>query len=209
MAGESAEVGQALWTSKDIILGLGTGVVAGITGYVGAYLKKGAEIKALSKNINDLKDQQVILTEATEQVRQDIEHQVWKKQELHQLKRQALEEYYECIDKLPYYLVDHYSYLTSQKKEAPKDLYNRASLLQQLYLSELQDQHNRLLVPMHDFFQFCSGITSYLIAGHTIETVKSGEFLEQLKPIRDAILPIISDIRNQVANEVQSIIGDN
>lgn len=207
MAGESVEVGQALWTSKDIILGLGTGVVAGIAGYVGAFLKKDAEIKALSKNITELKNQQVVLTSATAQVQHDIEHQVWKKQELHQLKRQVLEEYYECIDKLPHYLVEQYSYLTSQQKETPKDLYNRASLLQQLYLPELQDQHNRLLAPMHEFFQFSSEVSSYLLAGNTIEVVKNGEFLGQLKLIRDPILPITSDIRNHVAKEVQSIIN--
>ncbi|MGF1703492.1 hypothetical protein L4D09_24685 [Photobacterium makurazakiensis] len=143
MAGESVEAGQALWTSKDLILLLGTGFVAGISGYIGAYLKKDAEIKALSKNIAEIQRQQVLLTKATEGVRKDIEHQVWKKQEMYTTRQQKLEEYVRLAYKLRFTVYgDTFEEIM---ENGFIEVSNEMHLLNELYFPELRKEHAKII----------------------------------------------------------------
>jgi len=143
MAGESVEAGQALWTSKDLILLLGTGFVAGISGYIGAYLKKDAEIKALSKNIADIQRQQILLTKATEGVRNDIEHQVWKKQEMYTTRQQKLEEYVRLAYKLRFTVYGDTFEEIMENGFIEKS--NEMHLLNELYFPELRKEHAKII----------------------------------------------------------------
>ncbi len=68
--------------------------------YWKTYAQKDAEIQVISDNLNEIKEQQVSLAEATEQVKEDIKHQVWKKQKADKLIREKIEEYYIYLDKL-------------------------------------------------------------------------------------------------------------
>lgn len=165
------------------------------------------KIDVISEQLDKVVRQQEKLTEATKQIESNIEHQVWKKQELQQLKRQALEEYYECIDRLPYYLIKQYSYIAGQVEEEPRDLYNRACLLQNLYLPELYEQHVRLLEPMYQYYEFSGQVLAHLCGGNSIDLAKNEEFLGKINAMRGLILPIVNDIRNETARNVEFILG--
>ncbi|MEL4417558.1 hypothetical protein [Shewanella algae] len=166
------------------------------------------KIDVISDQLDKVVRQQEKLTEATKQIESNIEHQVWKKQELQQLKRKALEEYYECIDRLPYYLIKKYSYTAGRAEEEPRDLYNRACVLQDLYLPELYKQHVRLLEPMYQYFDVCMQVSAHLSEGNVIDSAKNKEFLGKISAVRSLILPILSDIRNETVRNVQSILGN-
>lgn len=197
MAGEVETVGaaEALWTSKDIILGLGTGVVAGIAGYVGAYLKKDAEIKALSKNITELKNQQVILTDATEKVRKDIEHQVWKKQELHQLKRKKIEQYFVLLEQSRndmYAKVNH-DYFGLAEYEGNQNAFEKACMIQNLYLPEILIQHAKLLKVYNDFTQWIANIMRNKVDKGYVNDSK--DIYDDLANYNERVIPLIVDLQ--------------
>lgn len=141
MTGESVDTAQALWTFKDIIFGLFTSTVAGIAAYLGAYLKKDAEITALSNNIAELKNQQVILTGATEQVKQDIEHQIWREKELLQVQRVKLEEASWLLINYPYNLEKEIksNFTGIRELEFEQGTFEKIRVLIRLYFPQVEE----------------------------------------------------------------------
>ena len=129
----------------DVFKMIVTSVISGITVFLATYLKKNAEIKSLSNNIDEVKEQQLNLITATEQVKKDIEHNDWKKKERHQIKLKVLEEYYQCIDKIPSFLNETYTEAFMDIKiDDEKDVRKRADFLQAFYLPELKKEHDKL-----------------------------------------------------------------
>jgi hypothetical protein len=118
--------------------GLDTIVVACVSalgGFFGAYIKKGAEIQSMSDNIQELANQQKRITEATEQVKQDIEHQVWRRKELELVRRQKMEEFASLCLALPQQLTDEYiKRVHDVNADYDRHSFKKFMLIQRLYL---------------------------------------------------------------------------
>jgi len=118
---------------------LTSGFVSGLAAYFGSSLKKRGEIDTLTTKIREVRDQQVILTSATESVRHNIEHQVWRKKEQETIKRGKLEDYYIQLGEI----------INDMHAQVNRDYYDlnigipytnavqNAFMIQQLYLPEL------------------------------------------------------------------------
>lgn len=120
--------------------------VAAFGGYFGAYLKKGAEIQSMSDNIKELAEQQKKIVEATEQVKQDIEHQVWRKKELELIRRQKMEEFAILCIELPQHITDEFS-RRSLDINADYDMhhYKKFMFIQRLYLPNFEMEVDKLV----------------------------------------------------------------
>ncbi|MEZ8614174.1 MULTISPECIES: hypothetical protein [unclassified Vibrio] len=131
------------------ISGLDTIIIACVSafgGYLGAYFKKSAEISSMSDNIKELMSQQRKITEATESVKQDIEHQVWRKKEQELLKREKMEEFAILCIELPQKLSDEYSKRTIHKNaDYDRHYMKKIILLQSLYLPKFANDMDSLM----------------------------------------------------------------
>ena len=121
-----------------------------ISGYVGSfinsYAKKRGENLATKADIDEIKTQLASTTKITEEIKNDIQHQVWRKQQIETIKRNKLEEYLQYIyiaqESLSKDMNNQYF-----KTTEPVDSHamSKATMLQKLYFPELKKSHSRLL----------------------------------------------------------------
>ncbi|PSV41882.1 hypothetical protein [Photobacterium sp. GB-36] len=190
-----------------IFTALGSGFVAALIVYYKASFKKSAEIDVISANIEEIIKQQEKLTAATEQVKVDIEHQIWKKQESEQLIRQMIEEYYTCIDKILHYMIDEYHSALIDLVERPENPEIRASLISTLYIPEIQDKHDELIEVINEFYRFMQEV--YRNKKFNDGKVPSDEFYEGVKKLdefADKAKPIIIEIKSILTHKINTLI---
>ncbi|MDY0117387.1 MAG: hypothetical protein RBR59_07415 [Sulfurimonadaceae bacterium] len=114
--------------------------------FINSYAKKRGENLATKADINEIKAQLTSTTEITEKIKNDIEHQVWRKQQIETIKRNKLEEYLQYI----YIAQEDLSKDMNNKyfkTNEPIDIHamSKATMLQKLYFPELKKTHSQLL----------------------------------------------------------------
>ena len=86
-------------------------------------------------------------TQVTEQIKKDIEHRVWRKQQIESLRRGKLEEYltliYVAVEDLTRDMNNRYF---DSKEEVDVHALSKATMIQRLYFPELAGEHGALLV---------------------------------------------------------------
>ncbi len=117
-----------------------------VANFINSYVKKRGENLATKADINEIKKQLASTTEITEKIKHDIEHQVWRKQQIETIKRSKLEEYLKYI----YIAQEDLSKETKNtyfKTNEPVDVHamSKATMLQRLYFSELKEAHSKFL----------------------------------------------------------------
>jgi len=133
--------------------------------------KKRGENFATKSDINEIKSQLTLTTEITEKIKNDIEHQVWRKHQIETMKRNKLEEYLQYV-----YLVkeDLSKDINNKyfKTNEPIDIHamGKETMLQKLYFPELKKTHSKLLNAAGSF-------QSWMIEGmrELIKKQKDGE----------------------------------
>lgn len=117
-----------------------------IGNFINSYAKKRGENLATKADIDEIKKQLASTTEITEKIKNDIEHQVWRKQQIETIKRNKLEEYLQNI------YVSQESLSKDMKNQYFKtneviDIYamSKATMLQKLYFPELKEEHSSCL----------------------------------------------------------------
>lgn len=110
----------------------------------------GAEVGKIDANtlkLDEIQSQLAQSVEISESIKRDIEHGAWRERELELLKREKLEQYlinyYEAIENLTRKMKENFFY-----DETPYDKTCEAklSMLQKLYLPELDEEHRAYLV---------------------------------------------------------------
>jgi len=120
--------------------------------YISSYARKRGEHLATKADLDQIMSQVKSTTELTEGIRNDIEHQVWRKQQIEAIKRDKLEEY----------LVNIYSAKENLRCTMRNQLLNgneqedvyaksKADMLQSLYFPELKEEHSIFLNRHADF----------------------------------------------------------
>jgi len=114
--------------------------------FINSYAKKRGENLATKADIEEIKSQLASTTKITEKIKNDIEHQVWRKQQIETIKRNKLEEYLQYIyiaqESLSKDMNNQYF-----KTTEPVDNHamSKATMLQKLYFPELKKSHSELL----------------------------------------------------------------
>ena len=110
------------------------------------YAKKRGGQLATRTDLYEIQEQLKKATEITEQVRNDIEHGVWRAKELEILKREKLEQY----------LINYYETIENMSKKMKRDFFYdeshfdesceaKLSMLQKLYLPDLDNEYREFL----------------------------------------------------------------
>ncbi|NTS77349.1 hypothetical protein HR060_10780 [Catenovulum sp. SM1970] len=141
----------------------------------GSFIKSfGAEkgkYKAIESSLDVIIDQVSRTTETTEEIKNDFELNYWKKKERATLKREKLEEYYLLV------LVSqesiHCEVLNTFHGEAndyDQLAYDKADMLQALYLPELETEHRYYKRAMHEYKKWFAGAMN-----SRVERIRNGE----------------------------------
>jgi hypothetical protein len=120
---------------------VGAAAGAGIVGF----FKKKAEQAAIAADFGKILAQLKQTTDATESVKLNLQYLTARSQKLEQLKSEKLERYLECIYMAVEYLnqvKDHHYFGGGVQEKLGLDPFTTASMLQSMYLSELDAEHN-------------------------------------------------------------------
>jgi len=123
---------------------LGVSILGAFFGsFIRGYGNEKAKYSAIESSLETIKKQVSETTKVSEEIKKDIELQIWKAKEKQSLKREKLEEYVTTI-----YLVRDNNHLKMENKifnsnNAFDDhTWNKANMLQKLYFPELLVEHN-------------------------------------------------------------------
>ncbi|CED59947.1 DNA methyltransferase [Moritella viscosa] len=113
----------------------------------GSFIKSfGAEkgkYKAIESSLDIIKKQVSETTKTTEKIKKDIELNVWREKDREMLKREKLEEYFSfVVISQEAFHAEMENKLFKQENNYNNQAYNKAEMLQALYLPELADEHN-------------------------------------------------------------------
>lgn len=120
--------------------------------FINSYAKKRGERLATKADIDEIKKELASTTEITEKIKNDIVHQVWRKQQIETIKRSKLEEYLQHIyisqESLSVDMNNKYF-----KTNESIDTYamSKATMLQKLYFPELKEEHSACLKAHAEF----------------------------------------------------------
>lgn len=187
------------------VTGLSAVIIAVIScfgGYFTAYLKKGAEIQSISDNIKELVAQQRKLTEATESVKHDIEHQVWRKKEQELIRRQKMEEFASLCLNLPQYLSDEFGKRTTDiNAEYDRHYYKKFILIQRLYLPNFEEEMDELTTLYDQYEGLVSSIEQSKVSSLSYLRSKLPEFHE----IRGELELLSAKIVSKAGDEIENM----
>jgi len=179
--------------------------------FLSAYSRKRGEQLATKADLDDIKSQLRSTTEITEQIRNDIAHEEWRKQQHVTLKRQKLEEYltyiYTVNEDLSKEMRNNFFY-----SEESVDVHagNKATMLMKLYLPELKDEHSMFLIQSSAFKMWMAdGMTQQLekrkqgVLKPTVDSEHMNKYKVLLDGINAAIL-LVEEKASQLAEELIS-----
>lgn len=124
--------------------------------FKGAGKEKGKYL-AIESSLKTIEKQVSITTKASESIKTAIEHDTWRKKELELIKRQKLEEYFLHISALNNTLNNEMlDKLFGAKVDYDSQCFNKADMIQSLYLPELLVEHYELSIAVEDFTRWVS-----------------------------------------------------
>lgn len=135
-----------------------------VKSYSNSYGAEAGKIDANTHKLDEIQRQLAQSVEISESIRSDIEHGAWRERELELLKREKLEQYllnyYDAVENLTRKMREAFFY-----DETPYDKSCEAklSMLQKLYLPELDEEHRAYLLVSAKFGEWMSaGLTEQL-----------------------------------------------
>lgn len=142
------------WVFYVVLFSITIGLSA-VTVAISSYIAKRSENLAIKSDFEDIKNQLQQTTTVTESIKVDINKMAERSEKLEWLKREKLEHYHENILKVTDYLSatmnNKFFDIEDPDKEDP---INKASMLQKLYLPELDRPHALLLTQIAKFRQW-------------------------------------------------------
>lgn len=184
--------------------------------FLSMYARKRGENLATKADLEDIKSRLRATTEITEKIKNEIEHQTWRKKEVEVLKRQKLEDY------LCYIYVVQESLHTEMKnaffyENESYDVYafNKANMLRTLYIPELANEHADFCAKYAEFKKWiANGMTELLAKRKSGEQkpVISTEHMTKHKKLLDQLYTstlVIEVKAAQTAQELNEFQGHN
>ena len=142
-----------------------------VKAYSKSYGTQIGKIDATTHKLAEIQDQLAQSVKISESIKSDIEHGAWRQKELELLKREKLEQYllyyYEAIENLSKKMRQAYFY---DQTPYDKSCEAKLSMLQNLYLPELDEEHHSFLVMSVNFGTWLSAGDKELL-----EKIRAGE----------------------------------
>ncbi|WP_444936533.1 hypothetical protein ACJJIW_01515 [Microbulbifer sp. JMSA004] len=125
-------------------------MVKGFSKEKSKYLAIKASLRAIEKKIE-------ITTKTSESIKTSIEHDFWRKRENESIRKKKLEEYYPCISSLNKNLnLELMSKLLNADVDYDECSFEKATMIQALYLPELIEEHLELSKIVEKYSRFIS-----------------------------------------------------
>ena len=125
-------------------------LIKGFSNERGKYLAIESSLKTIAREVE-------ITTKTSEFVKTRIEHDFWRKREQESIKREKLEGYYLCISSLSKSLnLEIMKKLLGADVEYDERCFEKASMIQALYLPELLQEHRDLIRIVLEYSKFIS-----------------------------------------------------
>ncbi|WP_444930252.1 hypothetical protein ACJJIF_21285 [Microbulbifer sp. SSSA002] len=156
----------------------------------GAGAQKG-KFLAIESSLNTIKKQVELTTETSESIKSAIGHDLWRKKELESIKREKLEEYFLVISSLNYSLNNEMiSKLFGADVDYDPHCFDKANMIQSLYLPELAEEHFELCKAVQNYTRWVSdGL--FMIAEQAASGIPNPkptkEFMEQQPKLLQAL----------------------
>jgi hypothetical protein len=142
-----------------------------------------AKYQAIEDSLETIQKQIKVTTETSEKIKTALDHDNWRKKELETLKRNKIEEYYSHILHLHGSLQDKMeSIFFNKENEQDPMIFDKASLIQALYLPELESEHNKLSLIVSEFNIWVSVVRSELAKEMKRTGVRPQVSDEQVEP---------------------------
>lgn len=181
--------------------------------YFGALLKglgkEKGKYQAIESSLQTIEKQVKITTKASQAIKSKIEHETWRKQELEVLKREKLEEYFLCLSSLNNALnSEMLEKLFGEKFNYDPMCFDKASMIQALYLPELLPEHHEVAKVVHEFTVWISD-GMFLLAEQSSRGVvnprPTREFMDKQPLLLKALVKPISDAMQKTRQVAHSI----
>tara|TARA_Y100000296_G_scaffold85723_1_gene122650 strand:+ start:804 stop:1430 length:627 start_codon:yes stop_codon:yes gene_type:complete len=169
-----------------------------VKSYSKSYGSEVAKIDANTHKLSEIQEQLAQSVQISESIKKDIAHSAWRDRELELLKREKLEQYllnyYEAIENLSRRMNESFFY---DKSPYDKSHEAKISMLQKLYLPEIDEEHKKYMLVSAAFGE-------WIVEGRQDMLIKMQA--GQVKPtVSQEILNKYPTLLKQ-ANEVTSII---
>lgn len=139
------------WQAYGIIFAVSL-IGAWLGAFIKSYSSEKGKYSAIEDSLETIQKQIKVTTETSEKIKTALDHDNWRKKELETLKRNKIEEYYSHILHLHDSLQDKMeSIFFNKENEQDPMIFDKASLIQALYLPELESEHNKLSLIVSEF----------------------------------------------------------
>jgi len=129
-----------------ILTAILSGIVIIIISYFRGYGREKGKFQAIEENLDSIKGQLSETTQITEEIKSNIAHQSWKQKDRETLKREKLEQYMLLMISLTKIIHKEVSHKLIKNETAFDELaWDTASMIQSLYLPELNKSHLAML----------------------------------------------------------------
>lgn len=138
-----------------------------------------AKFAAMKSSLDAIREQTELTANITEKIRNDIEYKSWNKKELLQLRRAKLEEYFLLMSSLNNALNNEMlNSLFDADFACNPQCYDKANMIQALYLPELAQEHNEVSNAVRNF-------TSWVAEGLLIKAELASQGVQYPKPTKE------------------------
>jgi tRNA/tmRNA/rRNA uracil-C5-methylase (TrmA/RlmC/RlmD family) len=188
-------------------------LISTVSSYLVSLLKGSGKEKgkylAIESSLNTIEKQVALTTKTSESIKTIIEHDSWRKKELEVLKREKLEEYFLHISSLNNALnSEMIDKLFGSKTDYDPHCFDKANMIQSLYLPELLVEHYEVTKAVRNFTSWVAdGL--FLIAEQLSKGVQNPkptrEFMQKHPALLKALIEPISNALQKSKKVAQAI----
>ena len=179
--------------------------------FIKSFWSEKAKYSAIESSLDTIKKQVSETTKTTEKIKQDIELNIWRKKDREMLKREKVEEYFSLILlSTETFHAEMENRLFNKDNKYDKQVYNKADLIQALYLPELAGVHNEFRKVFVEFRYWLSSCMEDIYERRKLGEVNitaKPELLDQYGEVIRKFNPVIIDITEkakEVANQINT-----
>ncbi len=156
-----------------------------------------AKYSAIKSSLDTIKLQTEVTAKTTETIKNDLEYKSWNRKEIVQVRRAKLEEYFLLMSNLNNALNSELLHkLFDAEVNYDQHCYDKANMIQSLYLPELVSEHHEVAKAVHDF-------TSWIAEGLFIKAEQASKGVQNPAPTKEFMQKqpeLISALVTPIAN---------
>ncbi|WP_234495873.1 hypothetical protein [Vibrio maritimus] len=154
-------------------------ILGSLLAFFKALYSEKAKFSAIKSSLDTIKLQTELTANVTETIKNDLEYKSWNRKEILQVRRTKLEEYFLLMSALNNALNSELLHkLFGAEANYDPQCYDKANMIQALYLPELASEHHEVSKAVHDF-------TSWIAEGLFIKAELASKGVQNPMPTKE------------------------